>query len=252
MCFFLSSWPMHIAMAVGGGMVVEAFGAHSVIWLYIGAVGTAFIVSQFLLDPKSGSSATKDATSPKETAPSQAKTMRFADIRQLLRSVEFWLLLVAAGAIQSAHAVYYVFGSIHWKAIGISPAMIGFLWAIGVVAEIVLFIFAGRLCSRFGAIKFIFVGGAAAMLRWACTAFDPPLAALFVLQCLHGLTFGATHYGAMQFLRQAVPERISLTAQGIYAAATGGIAMGLMQLAAGPLYSKLHGQSYLVMVALGV
>jgi PPP family 3-phenylpropionic acid transporter len=177
--------------------------------------------------------------------------MRFADIVQLLCSSKFWLLLIASGAIQSAHAVYYVFGSIHWKAIDISPTVIGFLWAVGVVAEIVLFIYAGRLGLRFGAVQFILIGGAAAMLRWLFTAFDPPLAALFALQCLHGLTFGATHFGAMQFLRQAVPQKVSLTAQGIYAAVTGGIMMGLMQLAAGPLYSKLHGHAYLVMVALG-
>jgi PPP family 3-phenylpropionic acid transporter len=238
-------------MAVGGGMVVDALGAGSVIWLYLGAIAGVALVSLFLREPNDRASTTKTAPASKETAPSQAKTMCFADIRQLLRSSEFWLLLIASGAIQSAHAVYYVFGSIHWKAINISPTIIGFLWAVGVVAEIVLFIYAGRLNLRFGAVQFIILGGAAAMLRWTCTAFDPPLAALFALQCLHGLTFGATHFGAMQFLRHAVPQRISLTAQGIYAAFTGGIAMGLMQLAAGPLYSKLHGHAYLVMVALG-
>jgi PPP family 3-phenylpropionic acid transporter len=234
-----------IAMAVGGGMVVDALGAGSVIWLYLGAIAGVALVSLLLREPNDG------ACAAKETAPSQTKTMRLADIGQLLRSSEFWFLLIASGAIQSAHAVYYVFGSIHWKAIGISPTLIGLLWAVGVVAEIVLFIYAGRLSLRFGAVQFILIGGAAAMLRWLCTAFDPPLATLFALQCLHGLTFGATHFGAMQFLRHAVPQRVSLTAQGIYAAFSGGIAMGLMQLAAGPLYSKLHGHAYLVMVALG-
>lgn len=241
-----------IAMAVGGGMVVDALGAGSVIWLYLGAIAGVALVSLLLREPNDGAFATRKGAVFKEAAPSRAKHMRFADIGRLLGSSEFWLLLIAAGAIQSAHAVYYVFGSIHWKAIGVSPTVIGFLWAVGVVAEIVLFIYAGRLNLRFGAVQFILIGGAAAMLRWTCTAFDPPLAALFALQCLHGLTFGATHFGAMQFLRHAVPQRISLTAQGIYAAFTGGIAMGLMQLAAGPLYSKMHGHAYLVMVALGV
>lgn len=239
-----------IAMAIGGGIVVDAFGAGSVIWLYLGAIAGVALVALFLHEPNNGTSATKTDLTSLEAAPSQAKLMRFADIGQLLRSLEFWLLLVAAGAIQSAHAVYYVFGSIHWKSIHISPTVFGLLWAVGVVAEIVLFLFTGRLGLRFAAVQFIILGGAAAMLRWTCTAFDPPLAALFALQCLHGLTFGATHFGAMQFLRHAVPQRISLTAQGIYAAFTGGIAMGLMQLAAGPLYSKLHGHAYLVMVVL--
>ena len=47
--------------------------------------------------------------------------------------------LSAAGAlIQSSHAVYYAFGTIHWQAAGHSEAVIGWLWAEGVIAETVL------------------------------------------------------------------------------------------------------------------
>ena len=44
------------------------------------------------------------------------------------------------------------------------------------------------------------LGGAGAVLRWTAMAFDSPVALLPVLQCLHGLSFGATHLGAMHAL----------------------------------------------------
>jgi hypothetical protein len=50
-------------------------------------------------------------------------------------------------------------------------------------------------------------------------AFDPPFVLLPFLQCLHALSFCATHIGAMQFLaRVAAPGQMA-TAQGDLAAA---------------------------------
>ncbi len=50
------------------------------------------------------------------------------------------------------------------------------------------------------------MGGAAAVVRWLVMGFDPPLAWLMPLQILHGLTFGATHIGAIHFMGRAVPD----------------------------------------------
>lgn len=242
-----------IAMAVLGGMAVDRWGPPAVLWLLIGAALSVAVVAQMLMEPngKSASHAVEGGGDGDGVEAVPAKKLRLADLLQLMRSTELWLLMIAASAIQSAHAVYYVFGTLHWTSIGISPTIVGRLWAVGVIAEILLFVFAERIGQRFGAVHFVLLGGVAAVLRWTCTAFDPPLAVLFVLQCLHGLTFGATHFGAMQFLRKAVPDRLAVSAQGIYAATTAGIGMGLMQLAAGPLYSTLHGRAYLVMAMLG-
>ena len=44
--------------------------------------------------------------------------------------------------------------------------------------------------------------GAAAALRWGIMAFDPPLWATAMLQCLHAMSFGAAHLAAISFLSQ--------------------------------------------------
>ena len=67
------------------------------------------------------------------------------------------------------------------------------------------------------------------------------------LQVLHGLTFGATHLGAMHFIAQTVPEGQAGTAQSLYASVTSGIAMGGATLLSGPLYAAFAGRAYWAM-----
>jgi PPP family 3-phenylpropionic acid transporter len=47
-----------------------------------------------------------------------------------------------------------------------------------------------------GARRLILLGAGGGLIRWSITAFDPPLALLFALQLLHGLSFAATLLGA--------------------------------------------------------
>ena len=82
--------------------------------------------------------------------------------------------------------------------------------------------------------------------------FDPPLALLVPLQVLHGLTFGATHLGAIHFMARAVPETQAGTAQALYASVVGGMGMGGAMLLAGPLYADFGGRAYWAMAVIAV
>ena len=73
-----------------------------------------------------------------------------ADAVKLAHSPTFLLFLLAASTIQASHALYYTFGTLHWRAQGFADGTIGALWALGVVAEIGLFAVSGR-SSRAGA-----------------------------------------------------------------------------------------------------
>jgi PPP family 3-phenylpropionic acid transporter len=80
--------------------------------------------------------------------------------------------------------------------------------------------------------------------------FDPPLAALVLLQALHGLTYGATQIGAFYFMTQVVPGRQAGTAQALYAAMAAGIAMGGAMLLSGQLYAAYGGRAYWAMAGI--
>jgi PPP family 3-phenylpropionic acid transporter len=95
------------------------------------------------------------------------------------------------------------------------------------------------------------LAAAAAILRWTVTALSPPLAVLFLMQVLHGLTFGAAHLGAVQFVTQAAPPRLAATAQSLYAAMASGVIMGLVTIGVGPIYEELGPHAYFLMAAAG-
>jgi PPP family 3-phenylpropionic acid transporter len=158
----------------------------------------------------------------------------------------FLLFMATVSCLQASHAMLYGFATLHWRAAGISDGMIGFLWAEGVLAEIVLF-FAGALLLRWvGVGGLLLLGAAAGMLRWTAYAFSDALWLLLALQVLHAFTFGATHLGAMHFITRAVPTAWSASAQSLYTAVSGGLAMGLATALAGPLYAAAGGRAFLL------
>ena len=74
-------------------------------------------------------------------------------------------------------------------------------------------------------------------------ALDPPTALLPPLQCLHALSFGATHLGALGCVARAAPPEFGATAQGYLVVAVS-IAMAAAMGAAGVLYARSSGLAY--------
>jgi PPP family 3-phenylpropionic acid transporter len=175
----------------------------------------------------------------------------FAEARELMRSRTFLLFLAAASFDQGSHALYYSLGGLHWRAIGYSGTLIGFIWPLGVLAEIALFSVSLKLFRRVGAMALLIGGTICCMLRWTILAFDPPLPFVIFAQLLHGGTFALAHLGAMYFILKAVPPRLAATAQSLYAVSSAGLVMGLATYASGPLYAAYGGHAYLLMAAMG-
>lgn len=175
---------------------------------------------------------------------------RWAALGTLAADRHFWRFVVATAALQASHQVYYGFGTLYWRSLGFSDAVIGCLWAEGVIAEIVLFWQGGRLLTRLGPLGLMAVGGGAGIVRWTLAGLVPGLLPAVVLQLLHALTFGATHLGAMNFLSRTVPPAAAASAQALYSGASTGIGSGLVMLGAGALYAAYGGYAYLFMAVL--
>ncbi len=163
--------------------------------------------------------------------------------RALLRDPVFIAVAAAASLIQGSHALYYSFSTIDWQAAGYGGGTIGILWALGVLAEIVLFALSARLPAAFSPTVLLLIGGAGALVRWLAMALGPPGALLPFLQCLHGLSFGATHLGTLGFVARAAPAGLAATAQG-YLAVSSGVAIALSTGLSGLLYGRFGASAY--------
>lgn len=182
----------------------------------------------------------------------EPRNFEMSGLRTLIGNWRFMTFLAAAALLQSSHALYYGFGSIYWRSTGFDEITIGIFWAIGVIAEIAFFAYGAFFLKRFGTKGLLLLAGLAGCIRWSLTPILPFAETTLLLQCLHALTYAAAHLGAMHFISAHTPVSLAATAQTLYAALTGGLAMGGMLFLAGPLYAALHGQAYFIMSLLSL
>jgi len=97
--------------------------------------------------------------------PPPHRRISLADAVKLAQSPSFPLFLLAASMIQASHALYYAFGTLHWRARGFADGSIGVLWALGVIAEIGLFAASGRVLAKRDAAWLLLAAGLAAAVR---------------------------------------------------------------------------------------
>lgn len=232
-----------IAMSFAGGLALERWGPAAALWLLIGSIGCTALAAHILPRPTCRGRLEAATALPR---------IRLRDAWELARSPLFILFLVATGTAQSTHAVYYAFGTIHWASQGISPTVIGMLWSVGVIAEILFFLYGRQVIARADPVMLLMAAATASIVRWSATALSPPLWLLFPVQALHGVTFGAAHLAAVHFITDEVPENATGTGQGLYATSTAGIFMGVAIASAGPLYSAFGASAYQVMAAVAL
>jgi MFS transporter, PPP family, 3-phenylpropionic acid transporter len=222
-----------IAANLGGGLLVASIAPVHLIWPMVLAFG--------------GIALTAMALAP--LAPDPPRSAQEGAGRSHLRAPAFLLVAAAAGLVQASHAAYYGFSTLDWTARGLDGPTIGALWAVGVVAEIVLFAFSARLPHPLGPVALILIGAAGGLVRWLAMAFDPPAAAQVALQVLHALSFGATHLGTMLYLSAAAPEGSRAAAQGDVAVMSA-LMMAGATLLAGALYGGYGSLAYAAMAGL--
>jgi PPP family 3-phenylpropionic acid transporter len=175
---------------------------------------------------------------------------RIAGIGAVAGDPRFWVFILAASALQASHQVYYGFGTLYWRSLDFSDPTIGWLWAEGVLAEILLFWQGRRLLARLGPIGLMVLGGVAGILRWSLAGALTWLPFIAAIQLLHAFTFGASHLGAMHFLSRTAPPSAAAGAQSLYAALSSGLGSGLVMVIAGALYSTYGGGAYSFMAVL--
>ncbi len=168
-------------------------------------------------------------------------------IAHLMRNEGLVWLLIAVGCLQASHSFYYAFSTLIWKAHGVSSSVCGYLWATGVVAEIVFMSLGTGLRRRLGPWWLLIIGGAVNALRWTVMAFTPPLWLLWPLQLLHAFSFAAVYLAGLELVHRLSPKGYEGLAQTINSAYVNGVLMGVATLLAGVVYGWIGPAGYGVM-----
>lgn len=144
---------------------------------------------------------------------------------KLISDGPVWRFLLCVSLLQGAHAAYYGFSALYWEKAGYDTATIGYLWSLGVVAEVVVFMFSRRLFRRWSARNLLLLSAFAGLLRWGMMGSFTALPALIIVQILHSGTFTVCHLAAMRFIT-ARQEHEIIRLQAVYSA----LAMGEVSL----------------------
>ncbi|MEG0857983.1 MAG: MFS transporter [Pseudomonas sp.] len=166
---------------------------------------------------------------PNAQPPGQSERSRDGFLKQLTRpGVAAFYICVAL--MQLSHGPYYTFLTLHLEHLGYSRGVIGMLWALGVVAEVLMFLGMSWILARVSLRRVLMVSFVLAALRWLLLGnFAEHLAVLLFAQVLHAATFGSFHAAAIAFVQRSFGARQQGQGQALYAALAGtGGALGAL------------------------
>jgi PPP family 3-phenylpropionic acid transporter len=161
-------------------------------------------------------------------------------LRQVLFQPAVWLLLLACALQQASHGVYYTFFSIYLGDHGYSLSFTRWMWALGVIAEVILFLFMYRLIQRFGAERLFVLALFLTAVRWLLLAKGVDyLPVLLVAQVLHAATYGLFHASAIHLVHHVFPGRLQGRGQALYSGVSYGVGGAAGSLSSGYAWESL-------------
>ena len=174
-----------------------------------------------------------------------------ASLGAVLRRPGVLAFFGACFCMTAAHGAMYVFYSIYLEAAGYSKTLIGALWTIGVLAEVLLFLRLPQMLRRFSLRALLFVSFACAVVRFLAIGWGvESIAVLAAAQLLHAATFGAFHAGCVAAVHRLFPGPLAARGQALYSSIAYGLGGAAGSLVAGATWVALGASASFAISAL--
>jgi len=212
-----------IVAVLGCGYLLDLAPIRALLWVVIGLL--VGIAASSLLVP--------------EARPPRHDTDALR-LRQIVRRREVASLLAACFAMSAAHGALYVFYSIYLVEHGYGKALVGWLWTLGVVAEIGVFLTMPVLLKAFSLRGILLFSFACAVARFVMIGWGvDSLVIVVAAQVLHGATFGAYHASAVAAVNRWFGGRHQARGQALYSSVSFGAGGMVGGLASGYLWDRV-------------
>lgn len=161
-------------------------------------------------------------------------------IWEIVRRPEVAALLMACLLMAFTHGPYYTFYSIYLVDHGYEKSTVGWLWALGVLCEIGIFLVIPRIFARVTPRRLILASFALAVLRFLLIAWgvESPWI-VWGAQTLHAFTFGTYHAAAVALIHQHFRGRHQARGQALYTSLSYGVGGTLGGLVSGVTWQGL-------------
>ncbi|WP_448210892.1 MFS transporter [Colwellia sp. MEBiC06753] len=215
-----------IALAMASSEIIAEFGSESFISIGF-SVLLGLWLSSLLLHDKKATGIQQQTSEP---------------IFPLLLALPFIVFFVAGILLQISFGPYYSFFALYIRDLGYPAYMVGVLIGVSVVAEVLIFILAGRVFKRFSVQTILVFSFIATSFRWLIMAyFGEQLVLLIVVQLLHAASYGLYHSASLQYLHQHFKPSQYNRAQAIYISGVYGVGGALGAYLSGVLWADGQG-----------
>ena len=138
-------------------------------------------------------------------------------VRELLSRKSVLSFFASTFLMIAAHSSLYVYYSLYLSDMGYSKSVIGLMWSLGVIAEILFFFYQAPLFRRFGVRKLMLFSLGIAVIRFLMIGWGAQsLAILLVAQVLHAATFGVHHSASVATLQRWFAGSLQARGQALY------------------------------------
>ncbi len=161
-------------------------------------------------------------------------------LMKILKKPEVMAFLAVNVLLQISHGPYYVFYSIYLNEHHYNSTLTGFLWALGVCAEIVLFMGMRYFLKHFSLRTLLLLSLLLSAIRWLMVSWGVDyLVILVVAQLLHAASFGSTHVIAINLVHRYFGDQHQGKGQALYSSASFGLGGTIGSLYSGHYWNAL-------------
>lgn len=190
----------------------------------------------------------------REEAPPVVKQGKQESMWKQLKKPEVLTFFTSTCLMIMAHAALYVFYSLYLEKIGYGKTVIGAMWSLGVLAEIVFFFYQTPIFYRLG-VRVLMLGSLAlAVLRFLMIANVPSgawgIVVLVLAQILHAATFGVHHSASVLQLQRWFGGPLQARGQALYTSISYGVGGTVGGVVMGWCWE--HGGAHMVFVAAAI
>ncbi|HJV53295.1 MAG TPA: MFS transporter [Noviherbaspirillum sp.] len=223
-----------ILTVTAAGPLLDRFGIHLMPWIAISLLALVLVASLRM----------------QESAPSPMPHGT-PSVLALLRRREVLAFFVSTFMMIAAHAALYVFYSLYLAQIGYNNTVIGLMWSLGVVVEIVFFYFQAPLFRRFGVQKLMLASLLIAVARFLLIGFGAQsLLLLLIAQVMHAATFGTHHSASIATLQRWFSGPLQARGQALFTSISYGLGGTLGGLILGVFWDTFGSRTVYLMAAM--
>jgi len=175
--------------------------------------------------------------------PTQPTTEIKHSLRHVLCHSKVLILFLVCFLMQASHGPYYTFYTIYLEQYHYSRTLIGQLWALGVIAEVLTFLIMHRLIHRFGLRTLLITSLILTAIRWLLIGYGIEwISILLIAQLLHAASFGLYHGVSIHFIHRYFVGHLRGRGQALYVSISFGMGGAMGSLLSGYTWHSMGAQ----------